>query len=101
MKLTKYVPVEVEVDIKLPYYFKHNLSGSDEESLVYGRITSSEYIFIHKTTTGSRIRFDVIKEPVLDLSNYIHHIDEDSGSNQEEFENIYIEASEFLANLFV
>jgi hypothetical protein len=51
VELTKRIEQTVIIDIELPYYFEHDISGDFGSSVIYGKIEATECIRIQRTFT--------------------------------------------------
>ena len=98
MKVTTTKQVEEIIDINFPYYYKHDLSRSVHENIIYGKIEENLHITIHRNEHYGTISFKVEKEIIFDFSKHglNGYFEKEHLSNKEEFELISKECLLFV-----
>ena len=98
--ITKSKTVESEnIVIQTPFYYQHDLSGDDYNSILYGKITDKAVITIQKTDnyTHKMISFEIEKKENPNFQSYSSYITKiEHRSSQKGFDMLLAEMKAFM-----
>ena len=91
IKLIKQIPQIVEIEVELPYYYKHDLMDDYGDSIIYGKIEEKLHTSIHETQRyDGKKTYEIEKEEHYSIANsgLSSYFDEEHLSGKEEFEAV-------------
>lgn len=70
IEITTNVKTTKTVDVRLPYYYKHDLGSDHGESIIYGKIEELEATAIHESNWyGGKVSFEIEHTPYKSIKN--------------------------------
>lgn len=91
-KIREFTPVTIQT----PYYYKHDLSSSSYNSMVYGKITDTSILTIQKSEIDG-LSYQIIRGDLNDIQSYSGYLTKSKYvSSKEEFDAIAAEMKQFI-----
>lgn len=99
VEITKTVKKIEEIDIELPYYYKHDLESEYSDSVIYGKIELNSSSSIQETEDryGEKC-YEIKKEEYSYIKNsgLASYFNEEYKSNKKEFEDVKLRCLSFF-----
>lgn len=69
IEITKRIDQVSEIDIDLPYYYKHDLYSDHGDSVIYGKISETECTTIHEKIYHDDVEYSIQVEKHQSIKN--------------------------------
>jgi hypothetical protein len=97
IEITEKIDIVKEIEIDLPYYYKHDLSGDRGSSIIYGKITETKVFSIQeKEHSEIAFEFEIDEYPSLKQSGLTGYFKSEYKSTKSEYEEALKRANEFI-----
>lgn len=100
--ITEFARVPKIIDVELPYYYEHDLSGEYDEDVIYGKIELDKSTKIHLNHCGSKV-VEVIMEihthQSIENSGLGSYFKDEHKSSKKRFDTARNTAAAFLAQI--
>lgn len=103
IEISKHKLITEKINVELPYYFWHNLSSEEDETILYGKIDLNQSVMITRKTINyyKNIEFnlEINKYESISSSGLGNYFSLGYKCNERAFESMLSELKHFVNNL--